>query len=161
MRYSIAETPIGPLLLSGEGGALARIDFGGEPPEDWRRDGGAFARARSQLAEYLAGRRTAFELELAPHGTPFQLRVWEELQRIPYGATVTYAELARRAGRPDAPRAVGHANGRNPLPIVVPCHRVVGSDGSLTGYGGGLETKRFLLELERGISARRARARQS
>jgi methylated-DNA-[protein]-cysteine S-methyltransferase len=153
VRYSTLETPIGPLLLRGRD-ALERIAFAGAPEPVDRRDDQAFAAARAQLAEYFAGARTVFELELAPLGTPFQLRVWEELRRIPYGETIAYAELARRAGRPEAPRAAGHANGRNPLPIVVPCHRVIGSNGSLTGYGGGLHAKRFLLELE--ANARRA-----
>ncbi|HEY8022769.1 MAG TPA: methylated-DNA--[protein]-cysteine S-methyltransferase [Thermoanaerobaculia bacterium] len=102
----------------------------------------------AQLAEYFAGRRRDFDLELDPPGTPFQRQVWGELARIPYGATVSYGELARRVGRPNASRAVGAANGANPIPIVLPCHRVIGSDGSLTGYGGGLPIKRALLSLE-------------
>ena len=104
---------------------------------------------RRQLEEYFAGERRAFDLPVAPAGTPFQQRVWEELQRIGYGETITYAELAARIGRPTAIRAAGAANGANPVSIIIPCHRVIGSDGSLTGYGGGLEAKRLLLELER------------
>ena len=155
VRYTSLDSPLGLLLLSGDGGALARIDFGGEPGAGWERDDDAFAEAVAQLAGYFAGDRTLFDLPLAPHGTPFQLRVWRELRRIPYGGTITYAELARRAGRPAAIRAAGHANGRNPLPVIVPCHRVVGSDGTLTGYGGGLDAKRLLLELE-AVASRRA-----
>ncbi len=104
--------------------------------------------AEAQLREYFAGARTRFALPLAPQGTPFQLGVWQELARIPYGATISYAELAQRVGKPTAMRAVGAANGRNPLPIVLPCHRVIGADGSLTGFGGGLPVKEFLLRLE-------------
>jgi methylated-DNA-[protein]-cysteine S-methyltransferase len=157
--YAPVDSPLGPLLLAGDGRVLQRLDFGGSPDPDWRRDDDAFADTRAQLAEYFAGRRRSFDLALDPAGTPFQLRVWEELLGIPYGETITYAELARRAGRPTAPRAAGHANGRNPIPVIVPCHRVVGADGSLTGYGGGLESKRFLLELE--ATSRRASARPS
>jgi methylated-DNA-[protein]-cysteine S-methyltransferase len=159
--HTSVDSPLGPLLLAGDGRALRRLDFCGSPEQDWRRDDEAFADAREQLAEYFAGRRESFDLALEPVGTPFQLRVWEELRRIPYGATITYADLARRAGRPAAPRAAGHANGRNPIPVIVPCHRVVGTDGSLTGYGGGLESKRFLLELEATATSRRASARPS
>ena len=103
---------------------------------------------RAQLGEYFAGRRRTFDLPLTPEGTTFQCSVWMALRAIPYGATISYRALAERIGRPSAMRAVGAANGRNPLPIVVPCHRVIGADGSLTGFGGGLPTKRFLLELE-------------
>jgi methylated-DNA-[protein]-cysteine S-methyltransferase len=102
----------------------------------------------TQLEEYFSGQRRDFDLELAPQGTEFQLRVWNELTRIPYGTTISYGELARRLGNPDASRAVGTANGANPIPIVVPCHRVIGADGSLTGFGGGLKAKAALLELE-------------
>ena len=112
------------------------------------RDDAPFAAVIRQLGEYFAGERTAFDLPLSLHGTPFQRRVWEELTRIPYGETVSYGELAERIGRPSASRAVGLANGKNPVGIIVPCHRVVGSGGDLTGYGGGLDRKRRLLELE-------------
>ena len=104
--------------------------------------------AACQLVQYLTGHRKSFELELEPAGTPFQRQVWEELRRIPYGTTISYADLARRIGKPKAVRAVGAANGKNPLPIVIPCHRVIGKDGSLTGFGGGLDIKRWLLALE-------------
>jgi methylated-DNA-[protein]-cysteine S-methyltransferase len=106
--------------------------------------------ASVQLSEYFEGKRKTFELELAPEGTDFQKAVWDELTRVPYGSTLSYGELARRIGRADAVRAVGAANGANPIPIVIPCHRVVGSNGSLTGYGGGLDRKKWLLALECG-----------
>ncbi len=155
MIAATLDTPIGELLLLGDGRVVHEIRFAGEPaPDGAERDDAAFAEARGQLAEYFAGGRTELDFPVAPAGTPFQLRVWEELRRIPYGETISYAELARRIGRPTAVRAVGHANGRNPLPVVVPCHRVVGSDGTLTGYGGGLERKRALLELEAATSRR-------
>ena len=109
----------------------------------------ALGEARRQLTEYFAGARRAFDLPLAASGTPFQRRVWEALRRIPYGETISYGELARRIGKPTASRAVGAANGRNPIAIVVPCHRVIGADGTLIGYGGGLPVKEALLALER------------
>jgi methylated-DNA-[protein]-cysteine S-methyltransferase len=112
--------------------------------------GSVLAQAERELAEYFAGRRTEFSLRLAPRGTDFQRAVWKALERIPFGATRSYADIARAVGRPEAVRAVGAANGRNPISIVVPCHRVIGSDGSLTGYAGGLPMKRWLLEHERG-----------
>ena len=115
----------------------------------WTRDDDAFPEARAQLAEYFAGERAAFDLELDPAGTPWQRRVWAALRDIPHGETRSYGEIARALGAPGASRAVGHANGRNPISIVVPCHRVVGSDGRLTGYGGGMERKAALLALER------------
>ena len=117
--------------------------------------GGPFGAAREQLDAYFAGELEAFDLDLAPHGTPFQLRVWDELRRIPFGETISYSELARRLGDPKLVRAVGLANGRNPLSIVIPCHRVIGADGSLVGYGGGLERKKWLLEHEAVASGRR------
>ncbi|KQP40836.1 cysteine methyltransferase [Methylobacterium sp. Leaf104] len=154
LRYTILPTPIGPLVLAGTDGALARIGFpvgrgAVTPAPDWQRDDRAFAQARAQLAAYFDGRLTRFDLALAPRGTPFQHLVWQALAEIPPGETISYGELARRIGRPSASRAVGAANGANPLPIVVPCHRVIGAGGALTGFAGGLETKRFLLELER------------
>lgn len=115
---------------------------------DLQEDEARTAPLRAQLEEYFAGDRREFDLELAPQGTEFQLRVWSELRRIPYGATTSYGALSTAIGRPKASRAVGAANGANPIPIVVPCHRVIGSNGSLTGFGGGLETKKLLLELE-------------
>ena len=153
------KTPIGPLLLAGDGSRIKLIHFGAGPhprrPErHWIADALPFEAVVAQLQEYFAGRRQFFELPLAPEGTPFQRTVWQALTRIPYGETISYGELARRIGKPQASRAVGLANGANPLPIVVPCHRVIGADGSLTGFGGGLDIKRKLLALEREVSAR-------
>jgi methylated-DNA-[protein]-cysteine S-methyltransferase len=157
MNYTYLDSPLGELLLAGEDGALHLISFpsgkSGErvrrrPERDWTEDAKPFRAAAKQLGEYFAGRRERFDLPLAPTGTEFQLSVWQGLRKIPYGRTWSYAELARRIGRPRAMRAVGAANGANPLPIVVPCHRVIGADGSLTGFGGGLPAKRLLLELE-------------
>ncbi len=148
------ETPIGPLTLHAHDGALTGVwmqDAKGAPER--LDDRPPLAEARRQFEAYFAGELTAFELPLAPEGTPFQLRVWDELRRIPYGETISYGELARRVGKPSAARAVGLANGRNPLPIVVPCHRVIGADGALTGFGGGIERKRRLLELEAGLTS--------
>jgi methylated-DNA-[protein]-cysteine S-methyltransferase len=155
--YTRLGSPVGELLLTADDGCLTGLYLPADRharhaaanPGAARRDDASFAAARRQLAEYFAGERTSFELPVAPPGTPFQQRVWSELQRIAHGATVTYAELSRRIGRPTAIRAVGAANGANPVSIVIPCHRVVGSDGTLTGYGGGLAAKRFLLALER------------
>jgi len=153
MRYDEIETPIGPLLVAADEAGLRRIAFPSRgkapsPERAWVRDPAPFRELRRQLAEYFAGERRTFSLALAPEGTAFQLATWRALREIPYGTTISYAELARRIGRPAASRAVGAANGRNPLPIVVPCHRVIGADGSLTGFGGGLPVKRALLELE-------------
>lgn len=150
--YSYLDSPVGTLLLTGDGERLHEIVF---PAKNRKPDGAAEQRAEPfrevcrQLAAYFEGSLKEFDLALAPQGTPFQSRVWEELQRIPYGETISYAELAQRIGNPNASRAVGAANGRNPIPIVIPCHRVIGASGSLTGFGGGLETKRVLLEHER------------
>jgi methylated-DNA-[protein]-cysteine S-methyltransferase len=163
--YTTVDSPIGELLLLGDGHALhglwMRDGRAGAvvAGPGWERAGGPFEDVRVQLAEYFAGRRLEFDLPLAMAGTPFQRRVWHALLGIPYGGTTTYGELARRvkpAGGGPAARAVGMANGRNPIAVVVPCHRVVGADGTLTGYGGGLERKRFLLDLEAGTLARRA-----
>jgi methylated-DNA-[protein]-cysteine S-methyltransferase len=153
LLYTTVESPIGELLLLGDGELLRGLHYqAGRRPvrvgESWRRAEEPFAAARNQLREYFAGERAEFDLPAAGVGTAFQRRVWAALAEIPYGETVSYAELARRIGRPSASRAVGMANGRNPISIVVPCHRVIGSDGALTGYGGGVERKRFLLELE-------------
>ena len=155
--YAYLDSPVGRLLLAGDPQGLTLVRFPGErgavrPAADWRRDDGVFSEAIDQLAEYFAGERREFALPLQPLGTPFQKIVWSALRSIPYGATVSYGELARRIGRPSASRAVGAANGANPLPIIVPCHRVIGADRSLTGFGGGLETKRFLLALEAGVA---------
>jgi methylated-DNA-[protein]-cysteine S-methyltransferase len=140
------ETPIGPLLLSADGGRLSGVAF--EAGDGRTSTAPLFAEAEAQLHAYFAGELERFELPLAPHGTAFQLRVWDALDEIPYGTTTSYSELAKRIGRPSAYRAVGAANGRNPLPVIVPCHRVVGAAGALTGYGGGLERKRLLLAFE-------------
>lgn len=147
-------TPIGTLRLVAGDTGVARIDFpdSRHPVPDepaWSRAPHRLLDAtRAQLDAYFAGTRRAFDLPLAPRGTPFQVQVWTTLAAIPFGATWSYRQLAAQLGRPSATRAVGAANGRNPLPIVLPCHRVIGADGSLTGFGGGLPTKRFLLELE-------------
>jgi len=156
MRYSTLTTPIGELMLTADDdGALTGVNLPNRHPDPagWERDDELLADARRQLTEYFAGERTTFDLPLRPAGAPFQLRVWEALLRIPYGETVSYGEIAREIGHPTASRAVGAANGRNPIAIVVPCHRVIGANGSLTGYGGGLECKRALLDLEVGRAA--------
>ena len=152
--YQYIDSPVDPLLLAADEHGLRLIEF--HTPRhpmarvaDWREgDNAILQAARMQLEEYFAGTRTSFELPLAPHGTAFQKEVWHALADIAYGQTISYAQLAQRVGKPSAMRAVGAANGRNPLPIVLPCHRVIGADGSLTGFGGGLPTKQFLLELE-------------
>ena len=156
--HLVVDTPIGALTLVAEGDLLRAIyveDQRHRPPDDrfGHPDSGdsvVLKETARQLAEYFAGERTTFDLPLAAEGTPFQRRVWEALCAIPYGETVSYGELARRIGQPTASRAVGLANGRNPISIVVPCHRVIGSSGKLVGYGGGLERKETLLALERG-----------
>jgi methylated-DNA-[protein]-cysteine S-methyltransferase len=148
--YTIVESPIGDLLVTGDRHAVSGLFTRVHPMPGARRDDAAFSAVAAQLDEYFAGERTAFELELELAGTPFQQRVWAELRRVPYGETISYAELADRIGRPGAARAVGHCNARNPVSIVVPCHRVIGSAGALTGYAGGLERKRALLALESG-----------
>jgi len=153
MYYCYLDTPIGELLLAGEDGALAMIGFPKgsmrrDPETDWIYNEKPLAKARQQLEEYFAGTRKEFDLPLRIKGTEFQVSVLNALQEIPYGKTASYGEIARRIGRPRAVRAVGAANGRNPIPIVVPCHRVIGSSGDLTGFGGGLDTKAALLRLE-------------
>lgn len=153
MQYCYLNTPIGKLLLAGEDDALVCIAFPQgkmqrKPDPDWKLTKDAFPEARKQLGEYFEGKRRTFDLKLAPSGTPFQQQVLNALRKIPYGKTVSYADIARQIGRPGAARAVGAANGRNPLPIVIPCHRVIGSKGALTGFGGGIETKKALLALE-------------
>ena len=155
MQYCDVATRVGRLRLAGDEKGLRGISFqdGFHPvrlAEGWRRTEEPFREAIAQLDAYFAGRLQRFDLPLAPEGTPFQREVWSTLRAIPYGETVSYGELARQLGRPAASRAVGAANGRNPIPIVIPCHRVVGADGSLTGFGGGLAIKRRLLELEAG-----------
>ena len=153
MVYRVLPTTIGELLLAGVGQRLRFIGLPWgkghvTPGPNWRPDPTAFEDAARQLDEYFAGERREFDLELDLEGTEFQRSVWRALEDIPYGATESYGELAARLGRPGASRAVGAANGSNPIPIVLPCHRVIGSSGSLTGYGGGLDAKRSLLELE-------------
>ena len=155
--HTTIDSPVGPLTLVARGGALVGLYMVGQrhrpAPEtfgDRDDDAEPFAAAAAQLGEYFAGRRREFDLPLAPVGTPFQQRVWAGLLGIPYGGTTSYGELAAEIGSPGAARAVGLANGRNPIGIVIPCHRVVGSTGALTGYGGGIETKRALLAAERG-----------
>jgi methylated-DNA-[protein]-cysteine S-methyltransferase len=155
--YTTVDSPIGELLLLGDGSALRGLYMqegrkAGAIPRGWAREPDAFAAASVQLGEYFAGTRTGFDLSLEPLGTPFQLQVWLALGEVGYGETRSYGELAQRIGRPAAVRAVGAANGANPLSVVIPCHRLIGANGSLTGYGGGIERKRLLLELE----ARRA-----
>jgi methylated-DNA-[protein]-cysteine S-methyltransferase len=140
------ETPIGPLRLSAEGGRLSRVEFAASAGA--RSAEPVLLEAEAQLCAYFAGELRRFELPLAPRGTAFQLSVWDALLEIPYGATTSYSELAATIGRPSACRAVGAANGRNPLAVIVPCHRVIGAAGALTGYGGGLERKRMLLAME-------------
>jgi methylated-DNA-[protein]-cysteine S-methyltransferase len=152
--YTTIDSPIGEILLTGEGGALTRLYMSPfEIDPAWDHDPDALAEPARQLAEYFAGERTEFELELAPAGTAFQQRVWALLLEIPYGETTTYGALADELGNPRTVRAVGLANGRNPISIVVPCHRVIGADGSLVGYGGGLERKRALLAHESEVAA--------
>ena len=153
-RYRVIDSPVGPLLLAGTAEALSVLAFvrKGRPAPDasWRPDeGGALAAVEAELAAYFAGRLRRFTTRVAPAGTPFQRRVGRP-QAIPYGETLSYGDLARRIGMPAAVRAVGAANGANPIAIIVPCHRVIGADGSLTGFGGGLPAKRALLDLEQG-----------
>ena len=162
IHYRRIDSPVGTLTVAASDAGLHAIEFPSnrhpQRREGWREgDHPLLQRAQAQLGEYFAGQRRSFDLPLAPPGTPFQPRVWVALAAIPYGETASYAQLATRVDRPAATRAVGAANGRNPLPIVLPCHRVIGADGSLTGFGGGLPTKRFLLELE-GALARGAPA---
>ncbi|MDP1571101.1 MAG: methylated-DNA--[protein]-cysteine S-methyltransferase [Vicinamibacterales bacterium] len=152
-NYVTVESPIGPLMLAGEGGVLHVLAFQSGPraqgPDpSWTEAPGAFAGARAELDRYFAGTLRVFTAPIALHGTAFQLRVWEALRRIPYGETISYLELATRLGNPKAVRAVGLANGANPLPLIVPCHRVIGSNGRLVGFGGGLPIKRALLDHE-------------
>jgi methylated-DNA-[protein]-cysteine S-methyltransferase len=156
--HTVLDSPVGPLTLVAADGVLTGLymDRQRHRPEEHtfgERDPAPFGAVIGQLEEYFAGRRTVFDLPLAPAGTAFQQQVWAALREIPYGHTVSYGELADRLGRPTAARAVGLANGRNPIGIIVPCHRVVGSSGDLTGYGGGLHRKRHLLDFERHTGA--------
>jgi methylated-DNA-[protein]-cysteine S-methyltransferase len=151
--YTMMDSPFGPVGLAGTEQGLIRVDFqcGDRPVQPapvWQEDTGLLESAKHQLQEYFQGQRQSFTLPLAPPGTPFQQRVWQELQRIPFGTTLTYRELAQCLGMLQAARAVGHANGRNPLAIVIPCHRLIGSDGHLRGYAGGITLKQRLLQHE-------------
>ena len=153
IRYTCYESPLGSTLLAADERGLRLISFAeGKRPErpesNWRKDPMPFQEAIRQLRAYFAGELKDFDLRLSLIGTDFQLRVWHTLQTIPYGETISYGQLAQRIGSPKAARAVGLANGSNPIPIVVPCHRVIGSNGSLVGYGGGLSNKKALLALE-------------
>ncbi len=155
--YWTVDSPIGELLLAGDGEQLQRLHMqdGRRPTTigaDWVRDAEPFADLCEQLDQYFSGERQEFDLDLGPQGSEFELRVWRALRQIPYGETESYGGLAKRIGHPGLARAVGAANGRNPIAVVVPCHRVIGADGSLTGYAGGLERKRLLLDLEAPIS---------
>ena len=157
--YTIVESPLGEIFLARNDEGLTCISFQEgtralRPEVHWRKANDAFNEERIQLAEYFNGALFEFDLALAPEGTPFQREAWRALHSIPYGETATYGEQARRIGRPSASRAVGAANGQNPLPIVIPCHRVVGANGKLTGYGGGLRFKEALLALERKHSSK-------
>jgi methylated-DNA-[protein]-cysteine S-methyltransferase len=154
------DSPVGPLTIAGHGSTLTNlrmVDQTHEPAgrDDWAPDEQAFPDAVEQLDAYFAGQRTEFDLDLDLAGTDFQRRVWAALRTIPYGETRSYGEIAKQIGAPGASRAVGLANGRNPIGIIVPCHRVIGASGSLTGYGGGLDRKRALLDLEQGRAAPR------
>jgi len=163
--YCLTPSPLGSVLLVANGDALCGVYFDDQkylPPIDpaWQEDNGSavLRAAHDQLDQYFAGSRKRFELPLAPDGTSFQRAVWNAIAQVPWGETLTYAELASRAGRPGSARAAGAATGRNPLSIIVPCHRIIGSDGSLTGYAGGLDRKQKLLALERPLFALERRA---
>jgi methylated-DNA-[protein]-cysteine S-methyltransferase len=161
--YTQAPSPLGPLLLVGTADALTHIWLPSgrdrlDPEPGWVESPRPFKEALRQLDAYFAGRLRQFDLPLAPSGTAFQQRVWQALCDIPYGETVSYGQLARQIERPAAVRAVGAANGQNPISIVIPCHRVIGSDGRLVGYGGGLPAKSMLLDLERRVAGKAARA---
>lgn len=154
MIYDIMESTLaGPLILAGDEKGLRHLNFvGGKHPvtieKGWRRDTAFFAPVKNQLSAYFGGELKAFDVILFPEGSAFQMQVWDALKEISYGQTVSYRWVAERIGKPKAVRAVGAANGRNPISIIIPCHRVIGSDGSLTGYGGGMDIKRRLLRLE-------------
>jgi methylated-DNA-[protein]-cysteine S-methyltransferase len=153
ISYTTMKSPIGPLLLAGDETGLRLVHFASgrrlkSPQRDWTEDRAPFKEAIRQLEAYFEGKLKDFDLPLVLDGTEFQLLVWRNLRKIPYGETVSYGQLARRIGSPDAARAVGLANGSNPIPIIIPCHRVIGSNGDLTGFGGGLPVKKKLLSLE-------------
>ena len=152
MTFFVYPTAVGPVTVTCSEGAITGLCYGRRPPEDGEEGESPLSRrCREQLEEYFAGKRKTFDLPLDPAGTPFQRAVWQALRAIPYGQTCSYADIAARIGRPKACRAVGMANHRNPIAILIPCHRVIGKKGSLTGYAGGLEIKERLLELEREI----------
>jgi methylated-DNA-[protein]-cysteine S-methyltransferase len=146
--HTTITTPLGDVVLTGDGSALTGLGFAGDSPLPGTRDDAALAEPARQIREYFAGERTEFDLPLAPAGTAFDREVWAELANVGYGETISYGELADRLGRPGSARAVGAANGRNPIALVVPCHRVIGAQGALTGYAYGVDRKRALLELE-------------
>jgi len=157
LEYTYMETPVGQLMLAGEGEVLHYLSFPSgkmcfKPKPDWDYHAAAFKQTRHQIDDYFAGQLKRFNLALAPSGTEFQMQVLGALQKIPFGQMRSYKDIAEAIGRPNSMRAVGAANGRNPIPLIIPCHRVVGADGSLTGFGGGLDTKAFLLRLEGAIS---------
>jgi methylated-DNA-[protein]-cysteine S-methyltransferase len=154
-HYAHIESPVGTLLLTAAEDRLTGLYLPREdraPDLSWAEGGAFLEEVQRQLRAYFAGEREAFDMPLAPIGTSWQRRVWDELARVPYGQTISYAELARRAENPSAIRAAGAANGRNPISIIIPCHRVIGADGTLTGYSGGLDAKRWLLAHE-GVAA--------
>jgi methylated-DNA-[protein]-cysteine S-methyltransferase len=151
MNATVYESPVGPLRLEARDGALVALHLNARPGPENLEDP-VLAEAVEQLRAYFAGERTSFALPLAMHGHEFERRVWAALREIPYGETASYGEIAERIGAPGAARAVGLANGRNPIAIIVPCHRVIGANGKLTGFGGGLPMKRSLLDLEQGVA---------
>jgi len=158
MNYTVYKSPLGAILLGGDASGIRLLNFQNgtnpaEVPAAWTETRAAFTGVVRQLDEYFDGNRRDFDLALRPQGTVFQKEVWSELERIPYGTTISYSELAERIKRPKAVRAVGSANGANPIPLIIPCHRVIGADGSLTGYGGGLEIKERLLAHEGALLA--------
>jgi len=152
MNATVYESPVGPLRLEAQDGSLVALHLNAKPGPENLEDP-VLADATEQLRAYFAGERTSFDLPLDMHGNPFEKRVWDELKEIPYGETVSYGEIAARVGAPGAARAVGLANGRNPIAIIVPCHRVIGANGKLVGFGGGLPMKRALLDLEQGVAS--------
>ena len=156
VAYDVVQSPIGRLILASDGTALVGVWMANASPSDagWSRlkgDDDILAQTREELDEYFDGRRRTFDVPLAPNGTEFQRSVWTALTKIPFGTTISYGDLARQLGKEAAVRAVGAANGRNPIPVIVPCHRVIGSDGSLTGFGGGLPRKKWLLQHEKAL----------
>jgi len=159
--YSYIDSPLGRMFVQGDGQFVTGLFMPQhkgwrEPDASWKQSDASFTVLREQLAEYFTGARRTFDVPLKLTGAPFQQRVWHALMQIPFGTTITYSQLAQRVGKPTAARAVGHANSRNPISIIVPCHRVIGADGKLTGYAGGLDKKQWLLAWERGVTASEA-----